>query len=363
MSGTAHRFTTGLKKGIQSVLIAAVAVLLALGVGCLIIMMFGKEPSMAFKAIYAGSLGSKQAIGETLVKAAPLLLTAMAFAVTFRCGLLNIGAEGQIYVGGMASMVVAQTVQGLPFAVHMPLCVIAGMLFGGLWGALAGWLKVRFNADEMITTIMLNYIGTQLANFVVTDVIRDPAGLLPQSKPAPETARLTQFVSGTRIHIGVIFAVLCLVFYYIYFSKMQAGFRTRVVGMNKDAAEFAGINRKKYVVQVMFIAGVFSGLAGASEILGLQIRMLQNFSPGYGFDGIAVAMLGNNTPIGMLISALMFGALKAGSNMMQIVVQVPMATVSVVQGLVILFVVGSRFLAAQAEKRSRRKRQEVENHG
>ena len=361
MSGSWQNAAAGTKKALQSILIGAVALILAIACGCIIIVIMGKEPSMAFRAIYAGSLGSKQAIGETIVKAAPLLLTAMAFAITFQCGLLNIGAEGQIYIGGMASMCAAQWIKGLPFAVHMPLCVLAAMLFGGLWGAIAGWLKVRFKADEMITTIMLNYIGTQIANFVVTDVIRDPAGLLPQSEPAPDTARLTQFISGTRIHIGVIFAILCLVFYYIFLSKTRAGFRTRVVGLNRDAAEFAGIDGRKYVVLAMFIAGMFSGLAGCCELLGLQGRMLQNFSPGYGFDGIAVAMLGNNSPLGMLVSAIMFGALKAGSNMMQIMIQVPMATISVVQGLVILFVVGSRFLVAQAEKRSEKKRREGES--
>ena len=362
MSGTLQRAAAGAKKSAQSVLIGLVALLLALGCGCIIILIMGKEPSVAFQAIYAGSLGSRQAIGETIVKAAPLLLTAMAFAVTFQCGLLNIGAEGQIYIGGMAAMCAAQWLKGLPFAVHMPLCVLISMLFGGIWGAVAGWLKVRFNADEMITTIMLNYIGIQLANFMVTDVIRDPAGLLPQSEQAPASARLTQFISGTRIHIGVILVLFCLAFYYIYLNKMQAGFRTKVVGFNKDAAEYAGIDKKKYIVLAMFIAGAFSGLAGCCELLGLQGRMLQNFSPGYGFDGIAVAMLGNNSPLGMLVSALMFGALKAGSNMMQIMIQVPMATVSVVQGLVILFVVGSRFLVAQAEKRNLKKRREEESH-
>ena len=362
MPSTWQKAASDTKKAAQSILIGIVALILAIGCGCILIVIMGKEPTLAFKAIYAGSMGSKQAIGETIVKAAPLLLTAMAFAVTFQCGLLNIGAEGQIYIGGMAAMCTAQWLEGLPFAIHMPLCVIAAMLFGGIWGALAGWLKVRFNADEMITTIMLNYIGNQIANFVVTDIIRDPAGLLPQSEPAPESARLTQFISGTRIHIGVIFALLCLVFYYVYLNKMKAGFRTRVVGMNKEAAEYAGINGKKYIVLSMFIAGMFSGLAGCCELLGLQGRMLQNFSPGYGFDGIAVAMLGNNSPLGILVSAIMFGALKAGSNMMQIMVQVPMATISVVQGLVILVVVGSRFLVAEAERRSLRKRQEGGSH-
>ena len=355
MPGSGKQTKTKLKQSLSSLLIGVVALLLALACGCLIIMIMGKSPLAAFNAIYLGSIGSKAAIGETIVKAAPLMLTAMAFAVTFKCGLLNIGAEGQIYMGGMAAMTVAQVVKGVPYPLHMILCVIAGMLVGGIWGGIAGWLKVRFKADEMITTIMLNYIGLQFANFMVTNVIRDPAASLPQSARAPESAQLTQFISGTRIHVGVIFAAICLAFYYIFLWKTTAGYRTRVVGMNQHAAHFAGINSKKHVVLAMFMAGAFSGLAGVCEILGLQIRMLQSFSPGYGFDGIAVAMLGNNSPLGILISSLMFGALKAGSNMMQIVTQIPTATISLVQGLVILFVVASRFLVDRAEKRGNKK--------
>ena len=362
MNDTFRQVGKRIGKTAKSLLVSLFALVLAIACGTLLIKMMGKDPSVAFASIYAGSIGTKTAIGETIVKAAPIMLTAMAFAVTFKCGLLNIGAEGQIYMGGLASMVVALCVKGLPFAVHMPLCIIAGMFVGGLWGALAGWLKVKFNADEMITTIMLNYVGTQFANFMVTNVIRDRSASIPQTERAPETAKLTQFIPDTRIHIGVFFAIAALVFYYVFLWKMKAGFRCRVVGANKDAAEFAGISRGKSIVQTMFIAGAFSGLAGATEILGLQIRMLQDFSPGYGFDGIAAAMLGNNSPLGILIASLMFGALKAGSNMMQIMTQVPMATVSLVQGLAILFVIASRFVVEQLEKSSARRKQKGVSH-
>lgn len=341
---------------LQSFAISAAALLLAVACGCLLILSMGKDPMLALRSIYLGSFGSLAAWGETIVKTAPLILTGLAFALSAKCGLLNVGAEGQIYMGGLAATMVALYGSGLPMIIHLPLCLLCGCTAGALWGGLAGWLKVQFQADEMITTIMLNYIATSFANYMVTGILRDPAGTLPQTARVPETARMVQFISGTRIHVGVLLAFLCVGVYFVFLWKTQAGYRTRVVGLSRGAALYAGIDPKRHVVLVMLISGAFSGLAGVCEILGLQIRMMQNFSPGYGFDGIAVAMLGNSTPVGIILSGFMFGGLKAGSNMMQMTTQVPSATISLVQGLVILFVIGSQFLVDWLKRRAMQKR-------
>lgn len=208
---------------------------------------------------------------------------------------------------------------------------------------LAGYLKVKFNANEMIVTIMLNYIALYFANWMATSVMKEAGGTIPQSEMVQDTAQLPRIIADTRAHVGLFIALACLLFYYFFLWKMKTGFNVRVAGLNQDAARYSGVNTSHMTLLVMFIAGGFAGICGATEILGVQIRLYRDFSPGYGFDGIAVALLGNNTPIGMFISAVMFGILRAGSNMMQMMAKVPSAMIRIIQGLIIIFVVASKF--------------------
>jgi len=331
------------------------ALVLALLLGMLLIQLIGLDGPSAYNAMLLGAFGNKSAIGETIIKMTPLILTGLSFALANRCGLINIGAEGQLYVGGLTAVAVALYVPGLPIWLHLPLAIIAGFVGGGVWGMIAGLLKVRFGANEMITTIMLNYIGNYLVNYMVSIAMIDPAGTLQQTARMPKTAQLPILLTGTRIHLGIVVALLCIFIYYFFLWKMRSGFETRVVGLNAEAARYAGINDKKKTVLAMFMAGGFAGLAGMSEILGVQLRMYQNFSPGYGFDGIAVALLGVNSPVGILLSSLLFGALRAGSNLMQMTAQVPAAMIYIIQSLVIMFVVGSQFLPQLQQRRAIRR--------
>ncbi|NPV69301.1 MAG: ABC transporter permease [Firmicutes bacterium] len=299
----------------------------------------GISPVAAYQALLAGSVGSKNAIGETLVKAAPLMLTGLSFAVAFRCGLVNIGGEGQLYMGALAATCAGVFVKGLPTAIHLPLAVAAGFSGGGLWGLIPGWLKTRFGANEIITTVMLNYVAIYFVSYLVTGPLKAPPGSSPHTEPVAASAVLPRILPGTRLHLGFIVAVAAVVFYYVFLWKTREGFELRVVGQNPGAARYAGMRPASSMMLAMFVAGGMAGVAGAGEILGIQQRLMQAFSPGYGFDGIAVALLGLTTPAGIALAAVLFGILRSGGNMMQMMVGVPIALINVIQALVILMVV------------------------
>ncbi|MGI9951476.1 ABC transporter permease [Moorellaceae bacterium AZ2] len=315
-----------------------VAVIIGLAVGAVVIFLMGLDPAVAYRNLLKGALGSKNGLAETVVKATPLIFTGLSFAIARMAGLLNIGAEGQLYIGGLTSIVVGIYLKGLPLVVHLPLALLAGFVGGGLWGLIAGALKVRFGASEIITTVMLNYVAIYLISLMVTGPMIEPPGNFPQSPPALESARLPIIVPGTRLHLGFGVALLMVLFYYVFLWHTTVGYEARVTGFNPRAAGYAGINAARNTLLIMFLAGGMGGLAGASELLGVQHRLFQSFSPGYGFDGIAVALLGYNTPLGILLSSLLFGVLRSGGNMMQMVAKVPVAIVYVIQAVVIIFV-------------------------
>ncbi|MDR3145677.1 MAG: ABC transporter permease [Treponema sp.] len=328
-----------------------VAVILALLVGGIIVSLFGISPAGAGKNLLQGAFGSKNALGETLVKMVPLIFTGLAFALAARCGMVNIGAEGQLYMGGFMSALTGIYLAGLPPVIHLPLAVLAGFIGGGLWGILAGFLKVKFGANEVITTIMLNYVAQYWVSFLVSGPMKEPPGSAPQTAPVAAGAVLPRMLSGTRLHWGLILALLCIGFFYFFLWKTVAGFEIRVVGMNQDAAAYAGIKPRRSILLGMFIAGGFGGLAGTCEILGIQLRMIANFSPGYGFDGIAVALLGRNTPVGILLAGFLFGMIRSGANLMQMLSRVPVSAVYIIQALVILFVAGGNITGILRQRR------------
>lgn len=336
------------KANIGNILMPILAIVFALLVGGLLIVVMGLDVSTAFSALLQGAFGSKNAIGETIVKTTPLIFTALSYALAKRCGLVNLGAEGQIYIGGLCSAAVGLYLS-MPAFLHIPLAVLAGFVGGGLWGMLAGGLKIKFGASEMITTIMLNYIAQYFINYMVGNVIKEP-GDLPQSAKIIETAQLPRLVTGTRIHLGIVIALLCVLLYYIFLWRTRQGYETRVVGLNPEAARYAGFNSNRRSLGAMFMAGGLAGLAGLVEILGIQLRVYKNFSPGYGWDGIAAALLGQNSPIGIVLSSTLFGALRSGSNQMQIDANVPSALIYIIQALVIMFVIGSNYFIKLRKK-------------
>lgn len=338
-----------LKETPGELVVPILAILFALIIGAIIISACGLDTMTAYRALLKGSLGSKQAIGETIVKATPLIFTALAYALAKRCGLVNLGAEGQLYMGGLVGGLVALYLP-LPPAIHIPAIIIAGFIGGGLWGMVAAELKIRFGASEMITTIMLNYIANNIVNYMVQSVIIEEGGDLPQTAKIWSTAVLPKIISGTRINLGFVFALIAIFIYYIFLWKTKPGYETRVVGLNPEAARYAGFNGNLRSRMAMFMAGGMAGIAGIVEIAGVQIRIYPNFSPGYGFDGIAAALLGKNSPIGIFFGSFLFGVLRSGSNQMSIDAGVPVALIYILQATVILFVIGSNYVGRISKK-------------
>lgn len=335
-----------------------IAIVMALLGGGIIISALGFNPVYAYKMLIKGSFGSNNAIGETLIKATPLIFTGLSYAIAKRCGIINLGAEGQLYMGGLCATIVGTTLE-LPTAVHLPLTLLAGFLGGAIYGALIGVLKTRFGASELITTIMFNYIAINLLSYAVCGPIKDMSTVSnPQSKQIYMTARLPRLMEGSRLHAGVFIVILALIFYYFFMWKTTRGYQMRVIGMNATAGQYAGMNLKSNSILSMFLAGGMAGLGGCIEIIAVQIRLMQNFSSNYGFDGIAVALLGNNTPIGIALSGILFGALRSGAGKMEMLAKVPSAVIYMIQGFIILFVVGrelfnlSKLFKNKKEKKS-----------
>jgi simple sugar transport system permease protein len=317
--------------------IAAIAVaLLASGV---ILLLAGYNPLEAFQVMWEGAFGDTRAITDVLLNATPLILIGAGLTVAFRCSMWNIGAEGQLYAGAVAGTIGGIALAGLPGIILIPVVLLLGMVGGALWGMLAGYLKVRFGASEIVTTIMLNFIALIGTSYLVTGPMIEEAGKYPQTAQIAEAAWLPRFLPPTRLNIGFILAVALAVLIYFLIFKTSIGYAIRAVGTNPEAARYAGINVSGNILLAMGISGGTAGLAGAVVVAGLTYRLYQQISPGYGFTAIAVALLANNHPIGVIFTGILFGALSSGSEVMQMNAKIPSVLVFVIQGLVILSVV------------------------
>jgi general nucleoside transport system permease protein len=292
--------------------------------------------SSAYGALFEGAFGSPTAISETLLYSTPLILAGLSVALAFRAGLFNIGAEGQIIGGLLASSWVGFTFD-LPIVIHLPLALIAGFLGGAFWGSIAGFLKAKTGAHEVITTIMLNFIALHLLTFFLkTTIYQRPGRSDPLSKEVAESARLPSF-GDYRVNWGILLALLmAFVVWYLLF-RTTIGFRFRAVGANPNAAAYAGMSVAGTYVLAMSLAGGLSGLAGAANLLGVAYSMSPGFL-NYGFDAIALALLGRTHPFGVVLAALLFGALRAGALQMQGVADVGTDIIVVIQALIIMFV-------------------------
>lgn len=332
--GTAFRFFT-------RAWVPVLSVTASLAIGALLIASIGVSPLAAYRELLRGAFGGAYAIGDTVVKSTPLIFTGLSVAFGRRCGLLNIGAEGQLYMGALGATLVALWMPGWPKILVIPTAVAFGFLLGGVWGAVPGYLRAKMGINEIITTIMFNYIAMYFVSFMVSGPIQDPSGFYPQSPELTMAARLPILVKGTRLHVGFFLAIACAWLMYVIIWKKTIGYEIRAVGLNKEAAHYGGINVVNRMVIAMFLAGGMGGLAGVNEILGVQHRLIEFFSPGLGFNGIAVALLGQSTPVGVILSAFLFGALRTGANVMQRSLGVHFTIINIIQGLVVLFVVSA----------------------
>ena len=326
--------------------ILAVSLIAALLVA-LVLYAIGASPLATYKTILTGPLSDMFGVTEVLVRSVPLLLVGLGIAISFRSGILNIGAEGQIQMGVLASTAMALAFPHLPKVILLPLVLLAGALGGALWGGIAGWLKARLQVNEILSTVMLNYIAAQVHTFLLRGPMLDPNELetgsgTPQSMRLPETAFLDQIVPGTRLHTGLIIALVAAVLVWILLWKTTLGYRMRAAGAGAKAARYAGIPVERYLVVAMLLAGGFAGLAGAVEVTGVHHRAIEGISSGYGFAGIVVALFGMLHPGGIIPSSIFFGILLIGADMTQRSAGVPANMVLVLQGVIILSIVSAQ---------------------
>jgi general nucleoside transport system permease protein len=327
--------------------VVAAAALAATAAAALVLEAIGASPAQTYLTILTGPLRDVFGVTEILVRAVPLILVALGIAISFRSGILNIGAEGQIQVGILASTAVALGLPGLPGVALLPLSLCAGAAGGALWGGIAGALRARLGVNEILSTLMLNYIAAQLYSFLLRGPMIDPAELMtgsgtPQSTRLPRAAWLDRLLPGTRVHTGLLLALALAALVWLLLWRTTLGFRMRAAGAESKAARYAGIDVPRSLLVAMLFAGGFAGLAGAVEVAGVHHRAIEAISAGYGFAGIVVALFGGLHPAGIVPAAFFFGLLLVGADMTQRSAGVPANMVLVLQGVIILAIVSAK---------------------
>ena len=335
----------------RTILLPVLSILAALLVGALVLRLAGYDVGRAYGALWDGVFGNTRNMGEAFLRATPLVLIGAGIAIAFRAGIWNIGAEGQFYLGAIGATFVGLHAAALPPLVAIPLAIAVGFLLGGLWAAIAGWLKVRLGLNEVVTTIMLNYIALGLVSFLITGPLMEAIRANPQTDLVAKSVLLPRIWPPTRVHLGFVLAVMIACVYAFILFRTPWGYAMRAVGFNQKTAQHAGINVGRQFVMAMVLSGGASGIAGAVEVMGVTARLYANLSPGYGFQGIAVSLLANNNPLGVILSGWLFGALGSGSQMMQLTAGIPDVMIYILQGLVILFLVSFRILGARLSRR------------
>ena len=334
-----------LKPALRSMLVPVLAVFTSVIVGGIVIAMAGGNPFDAYLGLAEGSFGSLKALSETTVWATPYIFAGLAVGLAFKGGLFNIGAEGQLALGAVAAAWTGYALPGLlgitfPAIIHIPLTILAGILAGAIWGGIPGWLKARFGGHEVINTIMMNYIALNITSYLLNGPMKDPNpnNVVARTPMIAPSAQIPSIFSGYRFHWGFILALVVAFIIWWLLWKTTLGFEIRTAGANPDAGRYAGINVPRTIIVTMVISGILAGLAGTIEVTGLNFRHELGFSVGYGFDAIAIALLGKCHPFGIVLGALLFGGMRNGATRMQFLTQIPVDVISVIQALILLFV-------------------------
>lgn len=329
---------------ILSPLLALISAALVIAVA---LSVMGISAVSVFTTLWFGAAGDSYRLSETAVKACPLLFTGLAVMVALRAGLWNIGAEGQLLLGALATAWVGQYTSTLPAPLAIAIIMTAALSAGLLWAGCAAYLKQKHNVNEVISTIMLNFIAVYLVSYGVHGPLMEAAGQYPQTDPLPAVATLPRLFPPARFHFGVFFALVTAVLMWLYLFRTKAGFRLRATGANPIAARFAGIAVEHEIALAFLLSGALAGLAGGIEVSGVTQRVYEKFSPGYGYTAIAVALVGQRSPLGVVFAAFFFGALDAGAGAVQRNVGVSSALTSVIQAIVVLFLAAYSTATAQ----------------
>ncbi len=333
------RFTKVLTDSLRELAIPVAATLLGLLVGTIFILIAGKSPIEAYKAFWMAVAGEPRFFGETLVSTIPLIFTGLAVMLAFRCGLFNIGVEGQFMMAQVTTAWAGVNL-ALPGWLHPAVAIAFGAVTGAIWASISGVLKAYRGVHEVINSIMLNYISLYLANYLLLTYMRAPSNTGSATYPVKETAVLPQgLIAESRLHPGLWIALVAAFVVWFFLWKTRWGYEIRAVGLSPGAAEYGGISVAKNIVLAMALSGALGGIAASVQVLGISRRFFEPMGfVGFGFDGIAVALVGRNHPLGVVLAALLFGALERSGPMMQALAGVPKAVIWIVQGSVIFFV-------------------------
>ena len=353
-----------------------IAVLLALLVGSVVILLIGEDPIFVYKTLFSNAIGNRDGWGNVLFRATPLIFTGLTVAFAFRCGLFNIGGEGQMYIGTFLAAWVGFTFTDLPALILIPLCVLAAAAGGALWAAVPGILKAKMGVHEVIITIMMNWIASSLTFYLVL-VYKAPATedmkaagvqqMIPHTSEIAEAARLPRlyhifkffnidFPSYNQVNVSFLIAIGIAILAYYILWKTNLGYEIRAVGYSPLAAEYGGISVSRNIILAMMISGAFAGLVGTNEVMGFKYRWRQELFTNLGFNGIAVALLGKNHPLGVVLAAILFGILNYGGAIVNIYTEgrIPRELIMVLQAVIVIFVVISDELVKRIIRRRRK---------
>ena len=338
-----------LKRSLGSFIVPLLSIILAFVIGGIIMAALGANPFDAVKYLFQGAFGSKANIGTTLTKATPLMFTSLCACFAYKCGVFNLGGEGQFLMGSIAAFVTAYF-SGVTGFAGVLLALLAGTLAGGIWGMIPGLLKIGRGQNEMIISIMLNYVATLFMGVIYTSWIRDAS--VPQTPAIDDAVHLPRIISGMRMTWGLVIAVVVGLLLYYFLFWTSPGFKLRAVGLNQTASRFNGFPVRRYMLMSFIVSGAIAGLGGGAELLGTQFRLINGFGAGYGFDGVAMALIGQLHPIATMVVALFFAVLRVGSTTMQAATGVPTSVSDIIQALVIVFSVAGMALTKLPEFQS-----------
>lgn len=347
-------------KGLSRLWTSLLSVLLAILIGAVIILLNGDNPLLAYATMFQKSFGTPQTLANSLAVATPLIFTGLSVAVAFRTGMDNIGSEGQLYMGAFLAAWVGLSMPGLWGPLHIFLSLLAGVVAGGLWAWIFGWLRVKYNVNLVVTTIMANYLAILFTAYLSNYPFKPKTAPIGSTAFVQPEARLLQFFPFSTLNLGFVVALVTLVLFFVFFQFTVKGFEWKTVGLNRIFAGYIGMDVGRSLLQAMFVSGALAGLGGAVEVLGVQGRFVQNMSPGYGYDGIFVALLAANTAPGILAVAILFGALRIGGIGVEQVTNVPSELSQVLQSIIILLVAGQA-LFYMIRIRRRRSREDSGN--
>lgn len=325
------------KKNIRTVIESMIPIILALVIGYIIILLSGYNPNEAYASLLRGSFGSTTQVLNTLFTATPLIFTGLATAISFKAGLYNMGAEGQFYIGSFFAAYVGFTFTDLPAVVHILFALLAGAVGGILFASIPAFIRAYFNVDEMVTTLMLNYVAILFTTYLASYPFRAPGSSNPETIAIAESASINRIMSGSQLHYGFVIAIIVFIVVYILLNKTVFGYEIESIGKNRSFSDAMGMNVPVKIILIMLTSGIISGLAGAVEVLGTHQKFFSGMGANYGWTGLTIALIGKYNPVGVFFGSILFGALKTGGSTMEIMTGVPRSLISILEGLIVIF--------------------------